>query len=51
VDELPNGWPLGLETVNIRVRIMESIREAELNSFRLATPSFSSLSSSDLDTE
>ncbi|GLJ15982.1 hypothetical protein SUGI_0264580 [Cryptomeria japonica] len=51
VDGLPDGWPLGLEALNIRVRIMETIRAAELNSFHLATPSFSSLSSSDLDTE
>eukprot|EP01018_Ginkgo_biloba_P013735 Gb_24412 [translate_table: standard] len=51
VDGLPTGWPLGLETVNLRVRILEIIRASESNSFRLTTPSFSSLSSSDLDTE
>ncbi|GLJ15980.1 hypothetical protein SUGI_0264540 [Cryptomeria japonica] len=45
------GWPLGLETVNIRVEIMNGIRAMERTPFHLTTPSSSSLSSSNLDTE
>ncbi|KAH9329607.1 hypothetical protein KI387_001715, partial [Taxus chinensis] len=46
-----SGWPLGLGTVNVRVEIMNAIRAMERSPFHLTTPSFSSFSSSDLDTE
>lgn len=45
------GWPLGLETLNLRVRIMDAMRGGDITSLRMSTPSFSSVSSSDFDTE
>ncbi|XP_018810367.1 uncharacterized protein LOC108983241 [Juglans regia] len=50
--EIPNGWPLGLGTVN-RLRVVESLPAAgvEPHSSHMQSASFSSLSSSNLDTE
>lgn len=45
------GWPLGLETLNLRVRIMDAMIGGDITSLRMSTPSFSSVSSSDFDTE
>lgn len=45
------GWPLGLETLNLRVHIMDAMRGGDIGSMRMSTPSFSSVSSSDFDTE
>ncbi|KAJ4830572.1 hypothetical protein Tsubulata_017028 [Turnera subulata] len=52
-NETFNGWPLGLEIMNTRLRVMESLQAAptEQYSFRMPSPSFSSFSSSNLDTE
>ncbi|KAJ4703530.1 Proline-rich protein like [Melia azedarach] len=56
--EMSNGWPLGLEIMNARLRVMESSRAApapapavEPYSIHVRTISFSSFSSSNLDTE
>ncbi|KAA8515220.1 hypothetical protein F0562_018399 [Nyssa sinensis] len=51
--EMPNGWPLGLENMNIRLRVAESSQAAaaEPNSLHMRSASFSSVSSSNLDTE
>jgi len=45
------GWPLGLETLSLRVHIMDAMRGGDISSMRMSTPSFSSVSSSDFDTE
>ncbi|ERM97522.1 hypothetical protein AMTR_s02929p00000180, partial [Amborella trichopoda] len=53
VDRMPSGWPLGLESLNLRLRVMETFNIAadDPGSFNLGSVSFSSLSSSDLDTQ
>ncbi|XP_048131974.1 uncharacterized protein LOC115726866 isoform X2 [Rhodamnia argentea] len=47
------GWPLGLEIMNLRLRLFESLQSATVDprSFRAPSTCFSSLSSSALDTE
>ncbi|KAI3434117.1 uncharacterized protein J3R85_006919 [Psidium guajava] len=47
------GWPLGLEIMNLRLRLFESLQSATVDpqSFRIPSTCFSSLSSSALDTE
>ncbi|KAI9198793.1 hypothetical protein LWI28_022217 [Acer negundo] len=60
-DEISNGWPLGLEIMITRLRVMEEGTQAapaeaapaavEPNSTHTRTVSFTSLSSSNLDTE
>ncbi|KAF3451437.1 hypothetical protein FNV43_RR07532 [Rhamnella rubrinervis] len=49
---MANGWPLGLEIMNIRLRVVDSL-PAPIQPYSLHAPSnsFSSLSSSNLDTE
>ncbi|XP_012091661.1 uncharacterized protein LOC105649581 [Jatropha curcas] len=54
--ETSSGWPLGLEIMNMRlqVRVMESVQAAPAELYsnaRSRSPSFSSFSSSNLDTE
>ncbi|GMP72371.1 hypothetical protein CsSME_00030440 [Camellia sinensis var. sinensis] len=51
--EMPNGWPLGLGNLNIRLRVTESLHPAATEPHPLHTPSSScsSFSSSNLDTE
>ncbi|MCD7450258.1 hypothetical protein HAX54_004703 [Datura stramonium] len=56
--EVPGGWPLGLENMNIRLRVGErsqvvTAAAAGEAAYRLyvSSPSFSSFSSSSLDTE
>lgn len=50
--EMANGWPLGLEIMNIRLRVVDSLpAAAQPYSLHLPSNSFSSLSSSNLDTE
>ncbi|XP_024930164.1 uncharacterized protein LOC107425182 isoform X1 [Ziziphus jujuba] len=50
--ETPNGWPLGLEIMNIRFRVVESLSAAaEPYSLHVPSASFSSFTSSNLDTE
>ncbi|GAV60318.1 hypothetical protein CFOL_v3_03849 [Cephalotus follicularis] len=54
-NETSNGWPLGLQIMNTRLRVVESTQDApsvELPySLHMPTSSFSSFSSSNLDTE
>ncbi|KAK2642376.1 hypothetical protein Ddye_024139 [Dipteronia dyeriana] len=56
-DETYNGWPLGLDIMNTRLRVMEgegtqaALAEVEPDSTHMRTISFTSLSSSNLDTE
>ncbi|WJX52060.1 hypothetical protein P8452_38204 [Trifolium repens] len=55
-DEMQIGWPLGLGFVNMRLRVVESLPTAQqVDPFSLSlhipSTSFSSLSSSNLDTE
>ncbi|KAK1556671.1 hypothetical protein Q3G72_009876 [Acer saccharum] len=60
-DETSNGWPLGLEIMNIRLRVMEGEGEGEgtqaapaavePDTTHVRTVSFTSFSSSNLDTE
>ncbi|KAH0717910.1 hypothetical protein KY285_013941 [Solanum tuberosum] len=56
--EVPSGWPLGLENMNTRLRVAErsqavTAAAAGEAAYRLyvSSPSFSSFSSSSLDTE
>lgn len=57
--EEPSGWPLGLENMNIRLRVAErsqvvtAAAATEEAAYRLyiSSPSFSSFTSSNLDTE
>ncbi|KAK4711143.1 hypothetical protein R3W88_005656 [Solanum pinnatisectum] len=54
--EVPSGWPLGLENMNTRLRVAErsqAVTVAAAAAYRLyvSSPSFSSFSSSSLDTE
>ncbi|THG22193.1 hypothetical protein TEA_005530 [Camellia sinensis var. sinensis] len=50
---MPNGWPLGLGNLNMRLRVTESLHPAATEPHPLHTPSSScsSFSSSNLDTE
>ncbi|KAI9120866.1 hypothetical protein K1719_007899 [Acacia pycnantha] len=52
-DEMPLGWPLGLSFLYTRLRVAESHPIAPVESYSLHVPSssFSSFSSSNLDTE
>ncbi|KAI4299423.1 hypothetical protein L6164_032888 [Bauhinia variegata] len=52
-DEMPIGWPLGLGFLNMRPRVAESLPAASAQPYHLHLPSlsFSSFSSSNLDTE
>ncbi|KAK4271613.1 hypothetical protein QN277_020283 [Acacia crassicarpa] len=52
-DEMPLGWPLGLSFLYTRLRVAESHPVAPVGSYSLHVPSssFSSFSSSNLDTE
>ncbi|KAK7400622.1 hypothetical protein VNO78_11844 [Psophocarpus tetragonolobus] len=52
-DEMPIGWPFGLGFVNMRLRDAESLPAApvEPHSMHVPSTSFSSFSSSNLDTE
>ncbi|XP_031128976.1 uncharacterized protein LOC116030781 [Ipomoea triloba] len=47
--EVPSGWPLRLGNMNIRLRLLETSRATATATY--SSPSFSSLSSSNLDTE
>ncbi|CAN4078894.1 unnamed protein product [Withania somnifera] len=55
--EVPSGWPLGLEIMNLRLRVAERSQvvtaAAGEAAYRLyvSSPSFSSFSSSSLDTQ
>lgn len=49
-DGRSNGWPLGLQPVNVRIRPLEHHLRLSA-SFLISTPSITSESSSDLDTE
>lgn len=51
--EMPSGWPLGLEIMNTRLRVAESLQASAVEPHTLHMPStsFSSFSSSNLDTE
>ncbi|XP_006364297.1 uncharacterized protein [Solanum tuberosum] len=49
--EVPSGWPLGLENMNIRLRVAERSQAAAASRLYVSSPSFSSFSSSSLDTE
>lgn len=51
--EIPNGWPLGLEVMNSRLRVFDSLPVATVQRYTLHAPSasISSFLSSDLDTE
>ncbi|KAG4959874.1 hypothetical protein JHK87_036507 [Glycine soja] len=52
-DEMPIGWPFGLGFLNMRFRDAESLPAApvEPHSMHIPSTSFSSFSSSNLDTE
>jgi len=52
-DEMPIGWPFGLGFLNTRLRDAESLPAApvEPHSMHIPSTSFSSFSSSNLDTE
>ncbi|XP_027191435.1 uncharacterized protein [Cicer arietinum] len=55
-DEMPIGWPFGLGFLNMRLRVVESSLPATLVepyslSLHIPSTSFSSFSSSNLDTE
>ncbi|OAY26234.1 uncharacterized protein LOC110603414 [Manihot esculenta] len=53
-NETSNGWPLGLQIMAMRLRVMESVQAASAepySSAHLRSSSFSSFSSSNLDTE
>lgn len=52
-NEMPSGWPLGLENMNMRFRVMERLQAAseDPNYFGVHSTSISSFASSDLDTE
>lgn len=47
-NEMPSGWPLGLENMNMRFRVMERLQAASEDP---NSTSISSFTSSDLDTE
>ncbi|XP_062161659.1 uncharacterized protein LOC133868697 isoform X1 [Alnus glutinosa] len=51
--EIPSGWPLGLGIMNVRLRVLERLpaSAAHPHSLHVASTSFSSFSSSNLDTE
>lgn len=51
--EMPVGWPLGLSFLNVGFRVVESLPAASVQPYSLHVPStsFSSFSSSNLDTE
>ncbi|KAK8485105.1 hypothetical protein V6N13_062967 [Hibiscus sabdariffa] len=55
--ETSNGWPLGLQIVSMKIRLQQSLQsstpavELEPHSSNLSSPSFSSVSSSNLDTQ
>ncbi|XP_030968434.1 uncharacterized protein LOC126726019 [Quercus robur] len=51
--EEPRGWPLGLGIMNVRLRVRESLPAAAVQPYSVHMPStsFSSFSSSNLDTE
>ncbi|PON61363.1 hypothetical protein TorRG33x02_281870 [Trema orientale] len=51
--EIPSGWPLGLEIMNVRLQVIGSSPSAAVERYSLHAPSdsFSSFSSSNLDTE
>ncbi|XP_021635078.1 uncharacterized protein LOC110631523 [Hevea brasiliensis] len=53
-NETSNGWPLGLEIMTMRLRVIENIQAAPAEPYsnaHLRSPSFSSFTSSNLDTE
>ncbi|KAJ8626139.1 hypothetical protein MRB53_019446 [Persea americana] len=52
-NEMPSGWPLGLGNMNMRFRVMETFQAAatDPNHFAMRSTSFSSFTSSELDTE
>ncbi|XAR66496.1 hypothetical protein NMG60_11012762 [Bertholletia excelsa] len=52
--EMPNGWPFGLGNLNIRLQVRDNSQPAaaaELRPLHALSSSFSSFSSSNLDTE
>lgn len=51
--EIPSGWPLGLGIMNVRLRVLERLPASATHphSLHVASTSFSSFSSSNLDTE
>ncbi|KAL3615101.1 hypothetical protein CASFOL_040762 [Castilleja foliolosa] len=50
-NETPNGWPLGLGNMNSRISVAEAVRPLPPRRLLTAATSFSSFSSSNLDTE
>ncbi|KAJ7524868.1 hypothetical protein O6H91_17G025300 [Diphasiastrum complanatum] len=49
-DSTSAGWPLGLEPLGFKMRVLETLRFSEANDFKYCkTPSFAAESSSDLD--
>lgn len=46
-----SGWPLGLQPLSLRLRLLEHLRFTDAASLLASTPSITSESSSDLDTE
>ncbi|XP_057422277.1 uncharacterized protein LOC130716104 [Lotus japonicus] len=52
-EEMPSGWPFGLGFLNMRLRIAESLAAAPAEPYSVHIPSnsFSSFSTSNLDTE
>ncbi|XXG90085.1 hypothetical protein AAC387_Pa12g1929 [Persea americana] len=53
LNEIPCGWPLGLENMNMRLQVMETLQATsmEQNSYYVHSSSSSPISSSDFDTE
>ncbi|CAH1448495.1 unnamed protein product [Lactuca virosa] len=49
--EVPNGWPLGLGSMNMRLSVEGVVDAREPSTFHGPCSSFSSFSSSNLDTE
>ncbi|XP_062096964.1 uncharacterized protein LOC133802630 isoform X2 [Humulus lupulus] len=52
--EIPSGWPLGLEIMNVRLQVVSSLPSTaaeHYTTFHAPSTSFSSFSSSNLDTE
>ncbi|KAJ4977239.1 hypothetical protein NE237_002345 [Protea cynaroides] len=53
VKEMTNGWPLGLQAMSMRLRVLDSLQAtaADPSSSCMHSVSFTSFTSSDLDTE
>ncbi|XP_043702874.1 uncharacterized protein LOC122653025 [Telopea speciosissima] len=53
IQEMSNGWPLGLQTMSTRLRVVDSLQSttADPSTFHMHSISFSSFTSSELNTE